>query len=119
MYRENWKQYELQREHEADFAFVVNHSGGKDSTRMLGFVHRRFPESRTHAVMADTGFSCWVCIFSTDADLRAIHQHNRKAFDMVSNLEIKTDFTMRGAPVWCRSWRRRSRRSPRQHGSRA
>lgn len=40
-------------------------------------------------------FSCRVCIFSTDADLRAIHQHNREAFEMVSNLETKTGFTMR------------------------
>jgi DNA sulfur modification protein DndC len=37
-------------------AFVVNHSGGKDSTRMLGFVRRRFPDSPTYTVMADTGF---------------------------------------------------------------
>ena len=26
----------------SDLAFVVNHSGGKDSTRMLGFVRKRF-----------------------------------------------------------------------------
>jgi len=35
----------LQQEHEANLAIVVNHSGGKDSTRMLGFVRRRFPDS--------------------------------------------------------------------------
>lgn len=46
----------LQEEHGSSLAFVVNHSGGKDSTRMLGFVRRRFPESPTYAVMADTGF---------------------------------------------------------------
>lgn len=236
----------LQQEHGANLAFVVNHSGGKDSTRMLGFVRRRFPDATTYAVMADTGFehqkpisaaefarqrctefgleltvvrnpkrtylemverrgkfpsaqfrqctsdlkrgliekyirglqqrvivnclgiraeesnarsrlspldlnrslttrtrtvynwlpifdqtlgevlawhwanairlhpvyvpeyhkdgttggylcrfSCRVCIFSTDADLRAIHQHDREAFDMVSNLEEKIGFTMR------------------------
>jgi DNA sulfur modification protein DndC len=39
-----------------DLAFVVNQSGGKDSTRMLGFVRKKFPDSRTYAVMADTGF---------------------------------------------------------------
>lgn len=31
--------------------------------------------------------SCWVCIFSTDTDLRAIHEHDHEAFDMVSNLK--------------------------------
>lgn len=39
-----------------DLAFVVNHSGGKDSTRMLGFVRKKFPDNPTYAVMADTGF---------------------------------------------------------------
>ena len=28
-----------------DLAFVVNHSGGKDSTRMLGFIRKQFPDS--------------------------------------------------------------------------
>ncbi len=37
-------------------AFVINHSGGKDSSRMLGFVRERFPDNPTFAVMADTGF---------------------------------------------------------------
>jgi DNA sulfur modification protein DndC len=46
----------LQQQYGADLAFVVNHSGGKDSTRMLGFVRRKFPDSPTYVVMADTGF---------------------------------------------------------------
>lgn len=70
---------QLQQELRANLAFVVNHSGGKDSTRILGF-------------------SCRVCIFSTDADLRAIHQHNTEAFDLVRNLETKIGFTMRPGP---------------------
>lgn len=37
-------------------AFVINHSGGKDSTRMLGFVRECFPDIPTFAVMADTEF---------------------------------------------------------------
>jgi 3'-phosphoadenosine 5'-phosphosulfate sulfotransferase (PAPS reductase)/FAD synthetase len=37
-------------------AFVINHSGGKDSTRMLGYVRNKFPEMPMYAVMADTGF---------------------------------------------------------------
>jgi len=37
-------------------AFVINHSGGKDSTRMLGLVRESFPNIDTLAVMADTGF---------------------------------------------------------------
>jgi DNA sulfur modification protein DndC len=39
-----------------DFALVVNHSGGKDSMRMLGFIRNHFPDCKTYAVMADTGF---------------------------------------------------------------
>src|SRR6266851_6160990 len=39
-----------------DLAFVVNHSGGKDSMRMLGFLRDHFPDSETYLVMADTGF---------------------------------------------------------------
>ena len=46
----------LEQKHGNDLAFVVNHSGGKDSTRMLGFVRDNFPASTTYAVMADTGF---------------------------------------------------------------
>ena len=37
-------------------ALLLNLSGGKDSTRMLGFVRERFPSVKTYAVMADTGF---------------------------------------------------------------
>jgi DNA sulfur modification protein DndC len=37
-------------------AFVINHSGGKDSTRMLGFARESFPNVVILAVMADTGF---------------------------------------------------------------
>jgi DNA sulfur modification protein DndC len=37
-------------------AFVINHSGGKDSNRMLGFARACFPGATTLAVMADTGF---------------------------------------------------------------
>jgi 3'-phosphoadenosine 5'-phosphosulfate sulfotransferase (PAPS reductase)/FAD synthetase len=40
----------------SDLAFVVNHSGGKDSTRMLGFVRKKFPDTPTYVGMADTGF---------------------------------------------------------------
>lgn len=40
-------------------------------------------------------FSCRVCIFSSDADLRVTHRHNREAFEFVSHLESKLGFTMR------------------------
>jgi DNA sulfur modification protein DndC len=40
-------------------------------------------------------FSCRVCIFSTDADIRAIYQHDRDAFDQVSGLEQRVGFTMK------------------------
>jgi len=40
-------------------------------------------------------FSCRVCIFSTDADLRAIYENDRVAFEQVSHLESKLGYTMR------------------------
>jgi DNA sulfur modification protein DndC len=39
--------------------------------------------------------SCRVCIFSTKADLHAIYQRDHEAFDMVSGLEQRMNFTMR------------------------
>jgi DNA sulfur modification protein DndC len=47
-------------------AFVINHSGGKDSTRMLGFVLESLPEATPFAVMADTGFEHQRPISATD-----------------------------------------------------
>ena len=40
-------------------------------------------------------FSCRVCIFASDHDLRSIYQHDREAFDLVSQLETETGFTMK------------------------
>lgn len=40
-------------------------------------------------------FSCRVCIFSTNADLRAIYENDRLAFEQVSRLESKLGYTMR------------------------
>ena len=40
-------------------------------------------------------FSCRVCIFATDDDLRMIYRHNREAFDLVSDLEQQSGFTMK------------------------
>jgi 3'-phosphoadenosine 5'-phosphosulfate sulfotransferase (PAPS reductase)/FAD synthetase len=37
-------------------ALVVNLRGGKDSTRMLGYLRSQFPHIPTYCVMADTGF---------------------------------------------------------------
>ena len=39
-------------------------------------------------------FSCRVCIFASD-DLRSIYQHDREAFNLVSQLETETGFTMK------------------------
>jgi len=36
--------------------FVVNHSGGKDSMRMLGRLREEYPDVETICVTADTGF---------------------------------------------------------------
>jgi 3'-phosphoadenosine 5'-phosphosulfate sulfotransferase (PAPS reductase)/FAD synthetase len=44
------------QQHCDDFAFVVNQSGGKDSTGMMGLVRQTFPYAPTYADMADTGF---------------------------------------------------------------
>lgn len=41
------------------------------------------------------GFSCRVCVFSIDAELLASHLHDRAAFDLISELERKLNFTMR------------------------
>jgi 3'-phosphoadenosine 5'-phosphosulfate sulfotransferase (PAPS reductase)/FAD synthetase len=46
----------LVAKHGRDLAFVVNHSGGKDSQRMLGYIREHFPQATTYVVMADTGF---------------------------------------------------------------
>ena len=40
-------------------------------------------------------FSCRMCIFSTDTDLRAIYENDRVAFEQVSDLETKLGYTMR------------------------
>ena len=56
----------LVQEHGSDLAFVVNHSGGKDSTRTLGFIRSKFPDSPTYAVMADTGFDHVLPISAAD-----------------------------------------------------
>lgn len=48
--------YNLIQEHGDNLAIVVNHSGGKDSQRMLGLIREHFPTVKTYAVMADTGF---------------------------------------------------------------
>lgn len=39
--------------------------------------------------------SCRVCIFATDSDIRAIYEHDREAFDLVSSLEERIEFTMK------------------------
>jgi 3'-phosphoadenosine 5'-phosphosulfate sulfotransferase (PAPS reductase)/FAD synthetase len=46
----------LVAEHGDNLAIVANHSGGKDSQRMLGFLRAEFPNVKTYVVMADTGF---------------------------------------------------------------
>ena len=45
----------LQHQHGDDLSLVVNHSGGKDWTRILGFVRRTFPDSPIYPVKANTG----------------------------------------------------------------
>jgi DNA sulfur modification protein DndC len=40
-------------------------------------------------------FSCRICIFATVADIHAIYNNDRDAFDKISALEEKTGFTMK------------------------
>ena len=40
-------------------------------------------------------FSYRVCIFASDHDLRKIYEHDREAFDLVSDLEEQSGFTMK------------------------
>jgi DNA sulfur modification protein DndC len=46
----------LHAKHGKNLALIVNHSGGKDSHRMLGFLVEHFPEITKYVVQADTGF---------------------------------------------------------------
>jgi hypothetical protein len=39
-----------------DVVLVVDHSGGKDSVRMLGELRDEYPNVRTFCITADTGF---------------------------------------------------------------
>ena len=40
-------------------------------------------------------FSCRVCIFASDHHLRRIYEHDREPFDLVSDLEEQSGFTMK------------------------
>ncbi len=74
-------------------AFVVNQSGGKDSTRMMGLVRQRFPYAPTYAVMADTGFEHIAPITAADwartqcahfgLDLNVVRNPKRTYLEMV------------------------------------
>jgi len=83
----------LVREHKDDLAIVVNHSGGKDSTRTLGLVRKKFPNVRTYGVMADTGFEHKSPVSAADwarqrcadfgVDLTVVRNPNRTYLEMV------------------------------------
>ena len=40
-------------------------------------------------------FSCRVCIYMSDHDLRQVNIHDPEAIEIISNLEVKTGFTMK------------------------
>jgi len=40
-------------------------------------------------------FSCRVCIFATNEDLRAIHENDPEAIGLVADLEKRINFSMR------------------------
>ncbi|WP_263359500.1 phosphoadenosine phosphosulfate reductase domain-containing protein [Acidicapsa ligni] len=83
----------LAQEHGNDLALVVNHSGGKDSTRMLGYIRKKFPDVATYAVMADTGFEHLCPISAADfarsrcaefgLDLTVVRNPKRTYLEMV------------------------------------
>jgi DNA sulfur modification protein DndC len=84
---------ELVQAHGNNLAFVVNHSGGKDSTRMLGLVRESFADVATHVVMADTGFEHVAPISAADfarslckhfgLDLTVVRNQRRTYLQMV------------------------------------
>ncbi len=77
----------------ASTALLLNLSGGKDSTRMLGFVRQRFPSVKTYAVMADTGFEhvrpvaavdwCRQLAARFDLSLTVVRNPNKTYLEMV------------------------------------
>jgi 3'-phosphoadenosine 5'-phosphosulfate sulfotransferase (PAPS reductase)/FAD synthetase len=83
----------LVQQYGKDHAFVVNQSGGKDSTRMLGLIRKEVPDSPTFAVMADTGFEHVLPISATDfararcaefgVDLTIVRNQKRTYLEMV------------------------------------
>lgn len=79
--------------HGRELCFVVNHSGGKDSTRMLGIIRSEFPGVPTQVVMADTGFEHVSPISAADfararctdagLELTVVRNRNRTYLEMV------------------------------------
>jgi 3'-phosphoadenosine 5'-phosphosulfate sulfotransferase (PAPS reductase)/FAD synthetase len=80
-------------EHGDNLAIVVNHSGGKDSQRMLGFIRETFPSVKTYVVMADTGFEHVKPVSAVDwarqqaagygLDLHCVRNPNKTYLEMV------------------------------------
>lgn len=72
---------------------VVDFSGGKDSTAMLAYLRER--DLPLHPVYQHLRrFSCRVCIYMTDHDLRAVAQHDPESIDLVERVEQEIGFTM-------------------------
>ena len=71
------------QEYRSNLALVVNHSGEKDSTRTLGFVRKKFPETPTY--FGDGGHRIRACIpnlcrrFCTSAVRRVRFSLERRA----------------------------------------
>ncbi len=47
----------LAQEHGSNLGLVSNHSGDKDTTRMLGLVRQNYPDVRAYDIRADTGLN--------------------------------------------------------------
>jgi len=84
---------ELITKHGDQLALVVNNSGGKDSTRMLGYLKENFPQQKMYVVMADTGFEHVRPISAIDwarqqsrrfkEDLHVVRNPNKTYLEMV------------------------------------
>ena len=95
----------LHAKHGRDIALIVNHSGGKDSHRMLGFLVEHFPEITKYVVQADTGFEQISPISAEDfarqnaarygLDLYMVKNPNKTYLEMVENRGMFPDMINR------------------------
>jgi DNA sulfur modification protein DndC len=70
----------LHAKHGRNMALIVNHSGGKDSHRMLGYLVEHFPEITKYVVQADTGFEQVAPISAEDFARQNVARYGLKLY---------------------------------------